>query len=60
MYAQLSDQSAGHGKQFLVFRDMPLYPSDGSIHVQGDRVIVKLASKYTPKKDYEIAYENRR
>ena len=42
------------------FRDMPLYPSDGSIRVQGDRVIVKLASKYTPKKDYEIAYENRR
>ena len=42
------------------FRAMPLYPSDGSIVIQDGRVIVKLARKYTPKKDYEIAYENRR
>jgi hypothetical protein len=42
------------------FKAMPLYPSDGSIVISGDRVIVKLASRYTPKKDYEIAYENRR
>ena len=42
------------------FQKMPLYPNDGSIVIQGDRVIVKLASKYVPKKDYEIAYENRR
>ena len=42
------------------FQSMPLYPNDGSIRIEGDRVIVKLASKYTPKKDYEIEYENRR
>ena len=42
------------------FQQMPLYPSDGSIVISGDRVIVKLASRYTPKKDYEIEYENRR
>ncbi len=42
------------------FQAMPLYPSEGSIAIQDGRVIVKLASKYTPKKDYEIAYENRR
>ena len=42
------------------FKAMPLYPSDGSILIQDGQVIVKLAKKYTPKKDYEIAYENRR
>ena len=42
------------------FKDMPLYPSDGSILIKDGMVIVKLAKKYTPKKDYEIAYENRR
>ncbi len=42
------------------FREMPLYPSDGSVTIQGGRVIVKLATKYKPKQDYEIAYENRR
>lgn len=42
------------------FKAMPLYPDDGSVVVYGDRVIVKLAENYTPKKDYEIAYENRK
>ena len=42
------------------FREMPLYPSDGGIVISDGRVIVKLAKRYTPKKDYEIAYENRR
>ncbi|MBR6120718.1 MAG: glucosyltransferase domain-containing protein [Oscillospiraceae bacterium] len=42
------------------FQNMPLYPSDGSIVIRDGRVIVKLAERYTPKKDYEIAYENRR
>ena len=42
------------------FKEMPLYPSDGSVKISGDRVIVKLADRYTPKKDYEIQYENRK
>ncbi len=42
------------------FRAMPRYPSDGSIAILEGRVVVKLAERYTPKKDYEIAYENRR
>ena len=42
------------------FQAMPLYPSDGSVVIRDGKVIVKLASRYTPKKDYEIAYENRR
>lgn len=43
-----------------IFADMPLYPSDGSVVISDGRVIVKLAEKYTPKADFEIAYENRR
>lgn len=42
------------------FQAMPLYPDDGSVVIADGRVIVKLASRYTPKKAYEIAYENRR
>ncbi len=42
------------------FKSMPLYPSDGSVVIRDGRVIVKLAKAYKPKKDYEIAYENRR
>ena len=42
------------------FKAMPLYPDDGSVRIEGDAVIVKLAETYTPKKPYEIAYENRR
>ena len=42
------------------FQAMPLYPDDGSVAIVNDRVFVKLAEKYTPKKSYEIAYENRK
>ncbi len=42
------------------FQAMPLYPDDGSVVIADGKVIVKLASRYTPKKAYEIAYENRR
>lgn len=41
------------------FRSMPLYPSDGSVQIIDGRVVVKLAEEYTPKQDYEIAYEQR-
>lgn len=42
------------------FRNMPLYPDDGSVIVHGDQVIVKLAPQYKPKQPYEIEYEQRR
>ena len=42
------------------FKEMPLYPNDGSVVINDGRVIVKLAEEYTPKADFEIAYENRR
>lgn len=42
------------------FQEMPLYPDDGSIKIIDGRIVVKLASKYRPKKPYEIQYENRR
>ena len=42
------------------FKSMPLYPDDGSVRVADGKMIVKLAETYTPKKDYEIAYENRK
>lgn len=42
------------------FRAMPLYPADGSVRVVDGRVVVKLQEQYTPKSDFEIAYENRR
>ena len=43
-----------------MFRSMPLYPSDGSVRISDGRVIVKLAPTYTPRRPYEIEYENRR
>lgn len=42
------------------FKAMPLYPAQGSVQVVDGRVVVKLREEYTPKSDYEIAYENRR
>lgn len=42
------------------FAAMPLYPAEGSIQVVNGRVVVKLQETYTPKEDYEIAYEQRR
>ena len=41
------------------FRQMPLYPDDGSVRIEDGRVVVKLAPRYLPKQPYEIAYENR-
>ena len=46
--------------QSAAFQDMPLYPSDGSVQVLDGRVVVKVQETYTPKSDYELAYENRR
>ena len=42
------------------FEAMPLYPAQGSVQVLEGRVVVKLREEYTPKSDFEIAYENRR
>lgn len=42
------------------FTAMPLYPEQGSVQVLDGRVVVKLREEYTPKSDFEIAYENRR
>ena len=42
------------------FQAMPLYPAQGSVRVLDGRVVVRMAEEYTPKSDYEIAYENRR
>ena len=42
------------------FQAMPLYPAQGSVRVVDGRVVVRLAREYTPKSDYELAYENRR
>ena len=42
------------------FQSMPLYPAQGSVQMVGGRVVVMLQEEYTPKSDFEIAYENRR
>ena len=42
------------------FQAMPLYPADGSVRMLDGRVVVKIQEEYTPKSDYELAYENRR
>ncbi len=42
------------------FAAMPLYPSDDSVKIIDGRVVVRLAETYTPKADFEIAYENRK
>ena len=42
------------------FAEMPLYPAQGSVQVIDGKAVVKLQEKYTPKTDFEIAYENRR
>lgn len=41
------------------FRRMPLYPADGSVQRIDGRIVVKIQKEYTPKSDYELAYENR-
>lgn len=42
------------------FREMPLYPSDGSVAIIDGRVVVRLAEEYTPKQEFEKEYENRK
>ena len=42
------------------FAEMPLYPARGSVQVIDGKVVVKLREEYTPKSDFELAYENRR
>ena len=42
------------------FQAMPLYPADGSVQVVDGRVVVRVQEQYTPKSDFELAYENRR
>lgn len=42
------------------FAAMPLYPQQGSVQVIDGRLVVKLSEQYTPKSDFEIAFENRR
>ncbi len=46
--------------QSQAFQDMPLYPAAGSVQLLDGRVVVKLREEYTPKSDFEIAYEHRR
>ena len=41
------------------FREMPLYPEQGGVKVLDGRVVVRMREDYTPKSDFEIAYENR-
>lgn len=46
-----------HHPEFL---EMPLYPDDGSVKIIDDKMVVRVGETYTPKSDYEIAYENRK
>ena len=42
------------------FAEMPLYPAKGSVAMIDDCIVVKMQETYTPKQDFELAYENRR
>ena len=42
------------------FKQMPLYPNDGSVQIIDGCVVVKMQETYTPMSDYEKEYENRR
>ena len=41
------------------FRDMPLYPQEGSVQVLDGRLVVKLQPEYKPKTQFELDYEQR-
>lgn len=41
------------------FQDLPLYPADGSVAMIDGQVVVRVAEAYSPKSEYEIAYENK-
>lgn len=55
-----SEEEMIHMSESKVFQDMPCYPDDGSVAVIEGQMVVKIAPTYTPKSDYEIAYENRK
>jgi len=42
------------------FRDMPLYPDNGSVRIMNGCVVVKVQENYTPRAQYEKDYEQRR
>lgn len=42
------------------FQKMPLYPAQGSVAKVDGKIVVKIQEEYTPKSDYELAYEKRR
>ena len=42
------------------FKKMALYPSDNSVKIINDKVVVKLSETFVPKSDYELQYENRK
>lgn len=42
-----------------LFQSLPIYPDDGSIVIDGDRLIVRLSEAYQPKSEMELAYEQR-
>lgn len=42
------------------FKNMPLYPNDGSVQIIEECVVVKMQENFTPKAQYEKDYENRR
>ena len=57
---ELSEETMLAISQSPEFQAMPLYPADGSVQILDGRVVVRIQETYTPKSDYEIAYENRR
>jgi len=57
---ELSEETMAAISGSAEFQAMPLYPAQGSVQVLDGRVVVRMAETYTPKSDYEIAYENRR
>lgn len=59
-WAEPSETTMQAVSDSTAFQEMPLYPSDGSVAILDGRVVVRLAERYSPKRDYEIAYENRR
>lgn len=42
------------------FKNMPLYPNDGSVQIIDGCVVVKVAEQYFPKSEFEKQYDNRR
>lgn len=57
---ELSEETMLSVSDSPAFQEMPLYPAPGSVQVLDGRVVVKLREEYTPKSDFELAYEQRR